>query len=440
MSQHRDTDYLFKTHLGEHEIAPPLNIWDNIELNLDKQKKKKIIPIWVTSVAAMLSLTIGLLSWLINSTTNTNTNKKQHTQVQTTHSNTNIYNNTNSNTHINTSKNVSKNETRITQSKPHIRITNKNNNIHKNNLTYIKPLYHLINTHWVNTPKKIYQHTNSTKDIYISANYISTNESYKKNIKRDLNWSITALFSPEFSNNSVSNTSNTQQLTESGINAISGGLNFRVKTKKRWSFESGLFVTNTGQNISGQTNTTIPYQIAMDKVIPFEESNTVNIPNNSLGSISFNNTPLPEINMDYLLHRSPTINEDGNNVYLYSSNIDIKQQLQYIEIPLAARFNIIEKKTILSVSAGLCSNFLINNKATLLQDGVNVAESTTKDIKDFNYSSKFSIGIEYPVLKNISINVEPVFRYFMSSINESSNQNFQPYSYSFNAGLTYHFY
>lgn len=73
MSEEKNIDKLFKEQFKDFEITPPDAIWENIEAELDKDKRKrKVIPIWwkVGGIAASLLLLFTVANSLINTSNN----------------------------------------------------------------------------------------------------------------------------------------------------------------------------------------------------------------------------------------------------------------------------------------------------------------------------------------------------------------------------------
>lgn len=68
MSEKKNIDRLFQEKFKDFEVAPPENAWENIEAELRKEKKKRVIPIWfrLSGVAAILIIGLLLTMPIIN--------------------------------------------------------------------------------------------------------------------------------------------------------------------------------------------------------------------------------------------------------------------------------------------------------------------------------------------------------------------------------------
>lgn len=65
MSERKNLEHLFQEKLQHFEVAPPEELWDNIELELKKEKKKRrVIPFWwkLSGVAALLVIGFSIFT------------------------------------------------------------------------------------------------------------------------------------------------------------------------------------------------------------------------------------------------------------------------------------------------------------------------------------------------------------------------------------------
>ncbi len=225
------------------------------------------------------------------------------------------------------------------------------------------------------------------------------------------NWSFGAKFSPVYSinifNESTNSTSERSSMysEKDGIDRISsevlsaytGGVNVNYRLSKRFSIESGVFYS-TRKQLSKMSGDFSAYKLA--------KTTSGNIISNKLPS-----TAAPQ-----------------SNIYTAS----YIQDLDYLELPFAIRYKLIDRKLGLDLSGGVSTNFLIKNNIssqTEFNSPPQYANSTL-------YNAKFSLGVNYRFFKQMQFNLEPTLRY---SINPSSNSFLENYPYSFAifAGFVY---
>jgi len=218
--------------------------------------------------------------------------------------------------------------------------------------------------------------------------------------------------------------------SESGFNSMGGGINVRIETSKRWSVETGVVYAQMGQEISRSVNkqTDLMYGDAMIRT-------SVELPrtySNSMGKIRFGSfSQAPNASLGY---------ESVNSIYnasMLTEGDGIRQSLEYIEVPLMARYKLLDGIAIVSLAGGFSSNILVGNTAYMLDGNSKMAIGETEGIKPVSWSSSLGFGFEIPVTKVIRIGVEPRFKYYLESISEISDYNFQPYSFSVFGGITF---
>lgn len=218
--------------------------------------------------------------------------------------------------------------------------------------------------------------------------------------------------------------------SESGISTIGGGVNVRFERGTRWSIETGVLFAQLGQEVSNKqkynSNKVYGDSYSAVNVVTSELSN-------SMGSISFDEQStipyekaLSQVGMNLANQSSVTSNAGG-----------LRQTLEYVEVPLMARYKVLDGFPILSVAGGLSSNFLVGNTAYLLKEGNSIDVGETENIKPFSWSSSLGLGVELPVSKLVRINVEPRVKYYLESISSNPDYNFQPYSFAVFGGVTF---
>jgi hypothetical protein len=118
---------------------------------------------------------------------------------------------------------------------------------------------------------------------------------------------------------------------------------------------------------------------------------------------------------------------------------EIIQNFEYIEVPLIVRYKVVDRKFGFNFLGGLSTNLLVGSNAYYSEDGNKEKIGETTNIKPFNYSSILGVGLFYSVSDRLNINLEPTFRYYLNSINESSVIKSHPYSMGIFTGLSYYF-
>ncbi len=213
-------------------------------------------------------------------------------------------------------------------------------------------------------------------------------------------------------------------LDESGINSLGGGVQVRLNKGSRWSLETGVLYSQVGQSVQSSQSYS-----SLDNGFKMASLNTAL--SNSLGSISVNK----KVNSDLSSARESYV----ESAVMSYANVfsSVEQTLDYIEIPMIARYSLFKDFPYISVAGGLSSNFLVDNTAYSVEGGNKEVIGETNDIKPFVLSSSLGLGVDVPITKAIRFSLEPRFKYFLNSVSSNDTKSFQPYSFGVYGGITF---
>ncbi len=230
---------------------------------------------------------------------------------------------------------------------------------------------------------------------------------------------------------------------ESGIITYAVGLNIAMSPGKRLSINSGIYYSKYGQQTDAVNVYTSNIPAAMWDNDPQESPTNVLI-SQSYGTVISNNSDLLKFN------QSMNANEDNSQEIRYfgsQTNADIDadakatQYFEYIEIPLIIKYKIIDRKMDFNILSGISTHFLIGNDIYLdyssLYDNARFPENVS--VNNMNYSGSLGIGIEYPILSKLMMNIEPRFKYYINPIVSNPSYNIHPYSLGIFTGISYVF-
>ena len=118
---------------------------------------------------------------------------------------------------------------------------------------------------------------------------------------------------------------------------------------------------------------------------------------------------------------------------------NIHQVFRYLELPLIIRYKVIDQKVGLNFSGGLSYGYLVDNFA-YASDGANmIPVGHTDGVNIHSISSQLGLGMEYNISTNISFNLEPVFKYYVTPVSNLSGTLYKPYSVGFFSGVFFKF-
>lgn len=456
IEQDKNMDQVFRDKLADFEKAPPAFVWENLQSELAGQKHRKLVVFYwrVAGVAAVLLLAF-VAGWQIS--TNRNTNPEVFVE--------------NTEQIVVPKPIISEQETKAENTQQTNRISEKNEILEQTtmfaNASSLNPkqenkqlIFHpkIENPGFIKSLQAILATNNSDgntlkernplmQKVLFSAEELRIIEQNKALLAmnsndRDQNkWMVGASVSPVYSVNQTSQTADySSNMANPDANDnlnVGGGLSFEYKTQKRWSFQSGVYYNKLEQSSSN----TVPARYSVASKIdglngffstPVSTDNGEMLMNSVAGVIQIEKLP-SSVQLEGSLDR-----ESINSTVLVSdANFD--QNFEYLEIPLFAKYQLIDSKIGVQILSGVSTNILVGNNVFLQNDMGRDKVGKTNGMVDLSYSGVLGVGLNYALTSNLFLNVEPRFKYFFNSLNEDSNISYKPYSFGVYTGISYSF-
>ncbi|MCK5067266.1 MAG: hypothetical protein KAR16_07505 [Bacteroidales bacterium] len=258
--------------------------------------------------------------------------------------------------------------------------------------------------------------------------------------KRDVRWMVGAVVSPLYSfRDAEANVMAGAGVHESGLLSYSSGIHVNYRRHSRLAFETGIFFNKTGLAIDASGIQSFNQQSDYLLFGAGSEQADIKAVTNSVGNIISNSG---EIYVNgYKLNAENTPEATMDNVLTNSDSptSGIQQHLDYLELPFNLRYTVIDRTIELQLVWGVSTNFLVNNYVTMETSSGQEEIGYLSNIRSVNYSGNAGLGMIYHVGKKLSLMLEPRFRYFLNSINDSSLPSTRPYSVGLYTGLNYTF-
>ena len=296
------------------------------------------------------------------------------------------------------------------------------------NFEYELPTQLVPNTSQLNNTQ---DYTLIADEIQIQKNILAMEQlGHEKN--KENRWSVIGQVSSSYSSYSGDSKGNN---IESGIWSVGGGAKVNFAMNKKLAFQTGIVYNRFGQDLSsggGRVMDAAVNPIPEDKT----RSREVSYPSVTSAGI------LRLSGGDNLQLAIPSGNEfTGSYSYSnsYSSSADLTQSFKAIEIPFLMRYNLIQKQVGVFVSGGISANMIVGNGVYDQSNGGNKKIGEIDGIRATNFSSQFSFGLEYRLNSKFQIGLEPSFKYYLNSINTSSQYQYKPYSIGIFTGIRYDF-
>jgi hypothetical protein len=284
----------------------------------------------------------------------------------------------------------------------------------------------------------------------IYEDYLTENNIVEEEKAHTSRWTVGGQLAPLYSYRNVSSdyldsyVKDQINSKESGLITYAAGLNVAVSPGRRLTVQSGIYYSKYGQqtdavDVFTSTPESRTYEWDNNPEEPGEETTNVLI-SQSIGTVSSN---------DDLLKFNQSINANAENSdelrYFNVKNAETvdnasaTQYFEYLEIPLVIKYKLIDKKIDFNILSGISTHFLIGNNLYLDYNNMNSKFSENVIVNTINYSSSLGIGIEYPVLSRLLINVEPEFKYYINPLVKNPSYNIHPYSLGIYTGISYVF-
>jgi opacity protein-like surface antigen len=289
------------------------------------------------------------------------------------------------------------------------------------------------------TPARVLALNNSQTSYINITEEVALDVPDNTSIKGPNRWSISALLSPTYQSrfSSGENEAVAQAMaSEQTIVSYSGGVALSYKINKRFSVQSGLYYSSIGKELSGISAYSGFEQHFYTKGDPnFEvltSNGTVLTDNNDI--FLADGLSADRIKTDYNINVFDA--EKAGLTYLDNS---IRQSFNYLELPVILRYKIVDKTLDFNIIGGLSSNLLVNNSVYASKSGSRTGIGTTNGLNLITFSSSLGMGMEYNFSNNLSLNLEPTFRYYFNPFNDIPGMKIHPYSFGVFSGISYKF-
>ncbi len=254
-------------------------------------------------------------------------------------------------------------------------------------------------------------------------------------------WQIGASLSPTYSYRDASSLDFEQNQaannSETGLLAYSGGVQFSYHSSKRLTIESGLYYNKMGLAIGDFD----AFKSELDFVVGDEiytDNNIVSL-SNSIGSIATTNEDV-FVN-SWAGSGTDTYNRlESTDMVLQDEVVNsFVQSLAYLEIPFNLKYIVLDRDFKILLIGGISTNLLVGNHVSANTANGKLDYGSVQDIKTVNYSGNAGLGFVYSFTENLNLSLEPRFRYYLNSINNSQLPATRPYVFGVYTGVNYSF-
>lgn len=426
MSHH--LDHLFKKALQDKSCEPPSYLWSQIEQRLDAEKRHHN-PWWYRGIAAAALIALGLGIWLLHSpkVTESSFTGLAHVYETTETTSDSLFSDSTADysqpNHYQPIKETSAKQLIVAQNTPTKEFPLQIRNSEQSEaISHSSPLYTTqsisIRRDFIPLTNKEALRNQEEYQKLLHNSRLSKNKE-KKKPQITVSGHVVPAYSSGIYSSSLKNTRGVSYSKDqmNGLMNVGGGVKVSVSANKRLSVQTGLLYTRMGQQTA-------------ESVSGFRTTAVSTLPN----SHKMITTPLGNIktSTQATAYRSPqaiVLNSFNHN------DETIEQTFGTIEIPLHVRYLLNNNKVSFILSGGISSNFIIQNKVYFKTGNEKEYMGSTEDIRNFNVSTDWGLGIEYPLSSRIKIMVEPGFKYYLQSLSENEEIDFKPYLFTLSTGI-----
>lgn len=480
MKENKNIDRLFQEQFRGFEETPDNQVWLNIEAELKKDKKRKVIPLWLKCSGIAAAFLLGLFTLNMNQTFHSKTenrivldtkisedasNKKQinpRDNSKKAPKEIQIVSNSKENSkykkeiiNTNFSKSNTKDEKNINPyGSSKVLVYQKKN---PNNAEVFLPKSNLsVNQSATNESNKNHS-LNAEKNSVTNSNALANvpNQTLeKKDLKEKEESKKQTSTNPETPNeleeilkaksakkNAVaSNSKNKWQISPNVapvyLNANSGGspIDEQLSDYEKKSDNSVSF----GVGIRYAVNNKIIVRTGINKVVV--GYNTSNVLYST--GLTANNLR----NIEYFSNNAVKFINERNYGLLTTTEKDIQststgnlnQKMGYYELPMEVSYAIFDKKFGVNLIGGFSTLFLNENSISLVSPQTNIELGEAKNLSQVHFSTNVGLGFKYQITKSFQINLEPMIKYQLNTFSNNSG-DFKPLFIGLYSGISYGF-
>ncbi len=443
VEKNANIDLLFRNGLKDLEILPPVGTWNNIYPVIRKKQKPYILLRSAALIAVILSISFLAYRWSREiSTALQNSAITMEEESFRTGTNANNFNPViiSQNTSIISPQDNVYNVPTTTKSKPDLANIQESQEAGTIQIgTDLPPGFRLFRPAKNNVIRKVeYQAVQTGNNNYSETFSLADNFSTGIPEVRKNRWSLSAIASPSYyMRTGVGSDELSSQINSSEKSKISysGGLGFAYRINDRLTIQSGIYYTSIGQEIENiysfagfrqfdNTKGDHNFEVLTSGGLIYTDNADVFLLDNSGGRV--------------FTRFTNDVFDPAKASLLYLNNT-LHQTFSYLEMPFILRYKMIDRSIDFNLIGGVSYNLLVNNSVYTYVNGSKYPVGETGGLNPFMLSSSLGMGMEYNLTQKISLNLEPMFRYYLNPFSEAPGIKTHPYSFGVFSGLSFRF-
>lgn len=490
MKNKKNIERFFQENFKDFEVQAPADSWNTISRKLQKDKKKRVLPLWIKFSSIAATFLLGLFLFEYNSdesqnqsitstddiiTNPTNTNNKNSTTLNTSKSNTELltstdnsskssqshgnYTPTNSSispkntvVSLSTSSNTSKykNSTDKTSRSRNETINLKTDFVFSEDNNRTEIVTNNENKSVIEKSQSIFNQTidftsnppNTDSDSR-NEEVVATTEEPKEESNEILDFLAKLNDSTEDKDSETnSNLNNRWSLTPNvapiTMNSLSGGS--PISDQLNGNSKEYLASMSVGLGVNYAVTDKINIRTGVNKfmvgynthdVAVYATANAIDLLNNNM-NVNYN----PTSNTLVIKPENTFVTESAN--ILPPQNGYLNHKFGYIEIPMEVSYKLLDTKFNIDIIGGFSTLFLQENEVSVIGNGMKTTLGEANNMNDIHFSTNLGVGFRYEIFKSFDISLEPMFKYQIGTYSKNS-EGFKPYILGIYTGLSFKF-
>ncbi len=282
---------------------------------------------------------------------------------------------------------------------------------------------------------------NSRMDDYLRAEALPVSPVLKNQPQKKGTWGIGGDFGPVYAYRHITE-GNPMMMSylnssENGIISFAGNFSFFYEGSKRFSVQSGIGYYRMGQEV----NDVVAFRMIKSGDLALLESKGNDFIVASEGKPGYSGTPVFVANrkgasgneqVDFLLTRL------GSDLY-EPVDVQLKQELEFVEIPLLLRYKIVDRTVGLNFIGGVGTSFLVKGQTSVISDQGTTVIGDMYDLQKTNFNGTLGLGLSYKVSAALRLRLEPTLKYYLNPVYQSLEISTHPYSIGLYTGMSFYF-
>ncbi len=423
MIERKNIDRVFQENLKDFEIFPSKKVWNNLEIHLNNNHKKKIIPLWqrLGGIAMIFTVLFAGGVWYYN-LNSISPNSIEKTVLKTKFKNSDnkeiipVFQKTEiSQKNLIQSKRINT-KTIANEKEKSIFVKNPNNNVIITS-TNINSIYKNIENKYIINKNDFIESLNSNENLISNIEPININD--EKIVSNNKKWSIGPTVAPVYYNTLQSGSplnENLSQNSKSSDDALSVGIKLNYQLTNKINIQSGINKVELAYNTKNVNALVSTSKFASNNINTSKPG--ISLLTNSGNQIDFQSS-----------------SDDRSKSSLYG---DLNQSIEYFELPLEMKYNFYDTRVGLSLVGGFSTFILTKNSVSIISQNQITDLGKANNLNNFNFSGNLGVDLDYKINKSWYLNVSPMVKYQFNTYSHSSG-NFQPYYFGIYSGLNYKF-